>query len=226
MTERRERRGTGGDIDRTEPGTRTASGESRGPKTVAIVLGQRERALGSATRRLGSREAARDVVQIALLKAIEGIASLRRPERVVSWFHRIVSNVATDYQRHSEAYRRALERMASTGAETETPSAGAGSCECLDDVLPTLRPEYAAMLRRKDLEGRAIGDVARQDGITRNNARVRLHRARRALRRSWEEVCGGSPLEPAFRAAAKSGLAKRRRRPRRMCVGHGPERGV
>ena len=204
MTDRRGRRGTGGDVDRPEPGTRTASGESAGPNAIAILLAQRERALASATRRLGNREAARDVVQMALLKAVEGIASLRRPERVVSWFRRIVSNVATDYQRHSEAYRRALERLASSGAGTEAPRVGGHPCECLDDVFPALRPEYAAMLRRVDLEEQPIGEVARQDGITRNNARVRLHRARQALRRSWEEVCGGSPLETCVPCRCKT----------------------
>jgi RNA polymerase sigma-70 factor (ECF subfamily) len=195
MADRQGRRGAGSDIDRGEPHTQTAPGESARAHVLAIVLSQRERALASATRRLESREAARDVVQMALLKAIEGIESVRRPERIVPWFHRIVSNVVTDYQRHREAYRRALERMASYVAATDARSEGAVDCECLYDVLPTLRPAYAAMLRRVDLEGWPIEEVARQAGVTRNNARVRLHRARQALRRSWVEVCGGSPLE-------------------------------
>jgi RNA polymerase sigma-70 factor (ECF subfamily) len=162
---------------------------------LAIIVAQRERALASAARRLGSREAARDVLQLALLKAIEGLESLRRQESIVAWFHRIVANVAIDHQRHGEAYRRALERMAAYGAETEAATGGEGRCECLDEVLPTLRPAYAAMLRRVDLEERSLEEVARQDGITTTNARVRLHRARRALRRSWMHVCGGPPLE-------------------------------
>ena len=183
-----------------------SAGASAGlPNALAIILAQRERALASVARRLGSREAARDVLQIALLKAIEGLASLRRHESIVPWFHRIVSNVAIDYQRHGEAYRRALERMAAYGGETEARSAGESLCECLDDVLPTLRPAYAAMLRRVDIEERPLEEVARQNGITTTNARVRLHRARRALRRSWMQVCGGSPLERCVPCACERG---------------------
>src|SRR5581483_7706979 len=196
MTDRRGRRGTGGDGHHVEPAMAMAAGASTGrPNVLAIILAQRERALASVTRRLGSREAARDVLQLALLKAIEGLESIRRHESIVPWFHRIVSNVAIDYQRHGAAYRRALERMAASGGETEGMSAGESRCECLDDLLPTLRPAYAAMLRRVHLEERPLEEVARRDGITATNARVRLHRARRALRRSWRHVCGGSPLE-------------------------------
>lgn len=196
MADRRRRRGTGGDVDRPEPGTRIASGEAVGPpRALATILAQRERALASVTRRLGSREAARDVLQIALLKALEGIDSVRRPESIVSWFHRILSNVATDYQRHGEAYHRALQKLASYGSEPTGLIGEEGRCPCLDDVLPTLRPAYAAMLRRVDLEEWPLEKVARQEGIMTNTARVRLHRARRALRRSWMHVCGGSPLE-------------------------------
>lgn len=186
----------GGERDRDATGTGPGADASTGvAKALATILAQRERALAAVARRLGSREAARDVVQVALLKAIGGLDSVRRHESIVPWFHRIVSNVAIDYQRHSAAYRRALEKMAAYDGETAAMSAGKDRCKCLDDVLPTLRPAYAAMLRRVDLEDRRLEEVARQDGLTTNNARVRLHRARRALRRRWTEVCGGPPLE-------------------------------
>ena len=63
-------------------------------------------------------------------------------------------------------------------------------CQCIHDLVPTLKPEYAALLRRVDLEERSIADIADEDGMTANNVRVRLHRARKALRKQLERSCG------------------------------------
>lgn len=63
-------------------------------------------------------------------------------------------------------------------------------CECLHTLLPTLKPEYAEILRRADLEEEPLAAVASSLGITLNNATVRLHRARQALKRQLERSCG------------------------------------
>jgi RNA polymerase sigma-70 factor (ECF subfamily) len=57
-------------------------------------------------------------------------------------------------------------------------------------VIPTLKPEYADIVGEIELRERSIADVAREKGLTANNATVRLHRARAALRRRLVEVCG------------------------------------
>jgi RNA polymerase sigma-70 factor (ECF subfamily) len=56
--------------------------------------------------------------------------------------------------------------------------------------LPTLKPEYAELLRRVDLEERSVPEAAAEVGITPNNAGVRLHRARQALKHQLERSCG------------------------------------
>ena len=55
--------------------------------------------------------------------------------------------------------------------------------------LPALKPDYATLLRRLDLNGEASAPVAASLGITRNNLIVRLHRARRQLRERLEQTC-------------------------------------
>jgi RNA polymerase sigma-70 factor (ECF subfamily) len=45
-------------------------------------------------------------------------------------------------------------------------------------------------LRIMDLEEGALSDLAHQAGITAENAAVRVHRARKALRRQVERSCG------------------------------------
>ncbi len=56
--------------------------------------------------------------------------------------------------------------------------------------MDTLKPEYADAIRRVDLGGVAVGAFAAHAGLTPNNAAVRLHRARAALRRQLERCCG------------------------------------
>ena len=62
-------------------------------------------------------------------------------------------------------------------------------CGCLHDAMRMLRPDYADILRRIDLEEQPREQVATELGLTANNVGVRLHRARRALRKKLEEIC-------------------------------------
>jgi RNA polymerase sigma-70 factor (ECF subfamily) len=77
--------------------------------------------------------------------------------------------------------------------------------------VPTLKSDYAALLTAVDLESRSIAEVAAEHGMTPNNTRVKLHRARVALRKQLERSCGscathgcldcscGSPRAPQAR---------------------------
>jgi RNA polymerase sigma-70 factor, ECF subfamily len=65
-------------------------------------------------------------------------------------------------------------------------------CACVAGLAGTLKPEYAQALRRVDLEGASLALLAEEAGITPNNAKVRLHRARQALARRLEQSCGTS----------------------------------
>ena len=57
-------------------------------------------------------------------------------------------------------------------------------------IVETLKPEYATVIRRVDLDGASVAEFARESGITANNAGVRLHRAHDALRRQVARSCG------------------------------------
>jgi RNA polymerase sigma-70 factor (ECF subfamily) len=56
-------------------------------------------------------------------------------------------------------------------------------------LAQTLKPEYAAAIKRVDLEGASVGELAREVGITASNASVRLHRAHEALRKQVVLTC-------------------------------------
>ncbi|MEP6891867.1 MAG: sigma factor-like helix-turn-helix DNA-binding protein, partial [Nitrospirota bacterium] len=60
----------------------------------------------------------------------------------------------------------------------------------LNRLLPTLRSNYAELIRRVDLEEESPKLVAEELKISPSNLTVRLHRARQALRASLEQSCG------------------------------------
>ena len=62
-------------------------------------------------------------------------------------------------------------------------------CLCFEALLPSLKPEYAALIDRLDLKQEAPASVAGHLNLTANNLKVRHHRARRALRQRLEETC-------------------------------------
>jgi RNA polymerase sigma-70 factor (ECF subfamily) len=63
-------------------------------------------------------------------------------------------------------------------------------CGCVSDLARTLKPEYASALERVEVQGASLRAFADEQGITPNNAAVRLHRARLALRRQVAKSCG------------------------------------
>ncbi len=158
---------------------------------LTVLVANHRRFLAFLKRRVGSRAQAEDILQAALLKSLESRARVRDEGSVVAWFYRVLRNAVIDHYRAAAAEQRALEAaappvVAEPGFAAELERA---VCTCVLEELATLRPAYGRLLRRVDVEGRSIRDVAKELGIPANNARVRLHRARRALRDRLRLTC-------------------------------------
>ena len=159
---------------------------------IATLVENHQRFLSFLTSRLGNPSDAEEILQAAFVKSMEKSDSIRHGENVVAWFYRLLRNAVIDYYRHRDAVRRALERMAGMSSDTETPEPDfeRAICQCVNDLLPTLKDDYSALLRRVDLEGASIAEVATETGMTANYTRVKLHRARTTLRKQLELSCG------------------------------------
>ncbi len=159
---------------------------------VATLVDNRRRFLAFLTRRVGNPSDAEEILQAAFVKSVEKSDSIRDSETVVAWFYRLLRNAVIDHYRHREAERRAMERLIGMSGESETPEPEfeRAVCQCVNDLLPTLKEDYSALLRRVDLDGATIAEVAAETGMSANNVRVKLHRARKALRKQVELTCG------------------------------------
>jgi RNA polymerase sigma-70 factor (ECF subfamily) len=160
---------------------------------MRALVENHERFLAFLERRVGSRQTAEDILQEGFARVLARGAALPHEESSVAWFYRVLRNAVVDHYRRRGAEDRALAWMAGS-SDTAAPAVDSelhdAVCRCVTDLLGTLKPEYAAALRRVELEGAAVADYAREAGITPNNAGVRLHRAREALRRQVVRSCG------------------------------------
>jgi RNA polymerase sigma-70 factor (ECF subfamily) len=137
-------------------------------------------------------------------------------ESTVTWFYRVLRNAIIDHYRRGGASQRALAAFASELEAQVEPDLDTRDavCQCVTSLAGTLKPEYAAALRRVEVDGISVREYAAEAGVTANNAGVRLFRAREALRKRVASACGtcaehgcldctcGSPrTEPAADAA-------------------------
>jgi len=143
-------------------------------------------------RRVGSRTVAEDLLQEAFVRGLDKAATLRDEESLTAWFYRVLRNAVIDHYRRSGTTERALAALAGELEEAQAPEAELAQavCQCVARLAGTLKPEYAEALRRVEVEGASVPVFAQEAGITSNNAAVRLHRARKALKKQLEVSCG------------------------------------
>ncbi len=155
---------------------------------LAVLARDRTKFLQFLLKRLPSEAEAEDLLQQALVRAAEKIETLRDPECARAWFYRLLRRMVAD-TRAREALRTRRLDLLRADLDEATPEEIV-TCACSLGLLERVRPEYATVLRRIDLDEEPIVEVARSLGVTTNNATVRLHRARGALRKLLQDACG------------------------------------
>ena len=171
--------------------TQQKSSKSLSPEAVAKLVEGHRTFLSFLERRVESRAAAEDILQSAFARGLEHGAGVQ-DEKVVAWFYRVLRNAVIDHYRHRSASANAMEVLGRDFSESQEPEAELYQeiCQCVSGLLTTLKPEYRDALRIVDLEDGKLSDLAQQSSISAENAAVRVHRARKALRRQVELACG------------------------------------
>jgi len=142
-----------------------------------------------ARSRVGDAHLAAEVVQESLLKAVKSVGQLRDDESVTAWFYRILRRTIIDLYRRRDAAQRAIDKLEAELNEPPSADEERATCACIEALIPTLKPEYAELIRELDLAGHSPDQAALHRGVTVNNLRVRHHRARQQLRERLEATC-------------------------------------
>jgi len=156
-----------------------------------VLLAEKGRLLAFLEQRVGSRTDAEDLLQTAMLRVVTKGHAVRSKGRIIPWFYRVLQNLVVDWHRRRAAAARALRRLEAAESVTQDHDEVLREvCTCISRILVTLRPTYAEILRRVELDEQTVGEAARELSISSNNASVRLLRARRALLERLRATCG------------------------------------
>ncbi len=155
------------------------------------------RMLATARRMLGSDEDAQDAVQDAFTSAFKAMSSFSGAAKLSTWLHRIVVNAAlmklrTRRRKPEDSIEDLLPQFDSEGHWVDSPAEWGASGDILLQrretramvrrCIESLPDPYRTVLMLRDIEDLDTEEVAQSLGITPNAVKIRLHRARQALR--------------------------------------------
>jgi RNA polymerase sigma-70 factor (ECF subfamily) len=155
------------------------------------------RLLAVTRRILNNDEEARDALQDTFLSAFRAIQSFDGNSRLSTWLHRIAVNAALMKVRSRKRKpERSIEDLLPAYREDGHHAEGFVSWDPPVDVameiahnrtlvrecIAELPEQYRMVLMMRDIEDIDTADVAAMLGITPNAVKIRLHRARQALR--------------------------------------------
>ena len=155
---------------------------------------ERERLRASLSRLVGPSDA-EDLANDTLLRALAAIDDFRGEAALSTWLHRIGTNLAYDLLR-----KRNKSPVLSMDDGIDVPeaideAADAGKLEqrqmseCVQKLFAELPSQHREVLAKADMLDQTVPEIARDAGITTGNAKIRLHRARRAMKEVLECHC-------------------------------------
>lgn len=153
-----------------------------------LVREYRPQLLGHARRRLGCPEAAEDAVQEALVRALRAMPRFNGNYRVGPWLHRILSNVCSDEGNRQRRANEKTERWANNDRALKPPPSTEAELGLdiddtdLLDAIDNLSEQYREALMLRFVDELSYEEVARVSGVSEDNARARVSRARNAVR--------------------------------------------
>ncbi len=162
--------------------------------------------LNLAESMLRERGAAEDVVQDAFIAAFRGLSDFQSHSSLKTWLHRITVNTAIDRLRKvnrlaEQPIDDLLPRFDSYDCRIEpiwghiiTPQEIAESQDLqqlVQQKINALPAVYRIVLQLRDVQQYNTTEVAEILGLTPANVKVRLHRARAALKKLLEPVLRG-----------------------------------
>ncbi|HEX9943099.1 MAG TPA: sigma-70 family RNA polymerase sigma factor [Thermoanaerobaculia bacterium] len=156
------------------------------------------RMLAVARRLVRDEEDARDAVQEAFVSAFRSLDGFAGASRISTWLHRIVVNAClmrlrSRQRRPEEPIEDLLPRFREDGHQVDYPARDWEEpvdallqrrevCALVRQSIDRLPETYRTVLLLRDIEELSTEEAARMLGVTENALKIRLHRARQALR--------------------------------------------
>jgi RNA polymerase sigma-70 factor (ECF subfamily) len=184
-------------------GRREDGGPTDGEVVARVLAGEHEaygclvtryrEALGRyATAVCGDADLAADAMQEAFIRAYEGLARCRRPERFGVWFFRILANQCRNHRarwrKHESLDAVGPTPIAVAAETTDGPLLRREVAHHLARALERLSPDRREAFVLRHVEGRSYGEMADLTSEREDTLRMRVHRAREQMQAMLAEV--------------------------------------
>lgn len=143
---------------------------------------------------------ASDLTQTVFLKVSRSLDSFRGESSLSTWIYRIATNTAHDHAASSLARQKDCEQLLDDDASLDSfpDSSHQGTdheyirremTACIRGVVDRLPESYRTVLLLSEFEEVSNNEIAAILNISLDSAKIRLHRARTALRNAMESHC-------------------------------------
>ena len=137
-------------------------------------------------------ETAQDLLQDTFVKAYFALPRTGPDLRLRPWLYRIATNTARSHFRAAR-WKQLLSlnnpASAVSAAVTRSFETGYAEAEAVEQTLASLKPDYAAVLILRWREGFSIDELCGILGLSRENLKKRLYRAKRAFEAAYLRSC-------------------------------------
>ncbi|RMH62491.1 MAG: sigma-70 family RNA polymerase sigma factor [Calditrichaeota bacterium] len=170
------------------------------PQAQSILVNRySKRVYNLALRILRNREEAEDVLQETFLTVINKLDTFDGRSSFFTWVYRIATNAALMVLRKKKIRRANFRdndldpeqiQLTNTVDWSQDPTASIENKEIkqrIDEALNTLKEKYRTVFVLRDIEGLSTRETAEILDITEENVKIRLLRARQALRNYLSE---------------------------------------
>ena len=125
-----------------------------------------------------NQDAAMDVVQEAIVKALEKVDTLREPAYLKTWFYRILINEAMNH------FRRSRDLLPYDDALNDQPASALDPGTRLDpyDAIQRLSFPEQTVVKLRFFEELKLEEIAQATGVNLNTVKSRLYKALKKLR--------------------------------------------
>ena len=141
-----------------------------------------------------------DLTQTAFLKVSQSLESFRGESSLATWIYRIATNTAYDHAASSLTKQKVSEQLLDDDSSVDDfPDNGTPETDreyirremtaCIRGVVDQLPENYRTVLLLSEFEELTNAEIAAILDISLDTVKIRLHRARTALRSAMESQC-------------------------------------
>jgi RNA polymerase sigma-70 factor (ECF subfamily) len=160
----------------------------QGDREAFGVLVQRYRAAFGrcAVGLCGDPDLAADAMQESFIRAFDSLASCDHPDRFGAWFFRILRNQCHNHRTRRRVHISLDDVRSPAPTRTDARAEQADLRARLEAALGRLPPRQRDAFVLRHVEGRSYSEMAQLLGEREDRLRMRVHRARDAVRRELE----------------------------------------